>query len=97
VDRAAGGDALAGRFVAIGFGLVVSPIEEDREQLFDEARRMQLDATALKQVGQPDATAQLMRTHFNEGFEALAKVRTQIGAAPWARTSAANTAATCCA
>ncbi|WP_329765526.1 alpha/beta hydrolase [Stenotrophomonas maltophilia] len=73
-------------FVAIGFGLVVSPIEEDREQLFDEARRMQLDATAMKQVGQlSDATAQLMRTHFNEGFEALAKVRTQIGAAPWAK------------
>ncbi|WP_251281072.1 hypothetical protein, partial [Enterobacter hormaechei] len=62
------------------------PIEEDREQLFDEARRMQLDATAMKQVGQlSDATAQLMRTHFNEGFEALAKVRTQIGAAPWAK------------
>ncbi|HEL3737800.1 TPA: alpha/beta hydrolase [Stenotrophomonas maltophilia] len=73
-------------FVAIGFGLVVSPIEEDREQLFDEARRMQLDAASLAQVGQlSDATAQLMRTHFNEGFEALAKVRTQIGAAPWAK------------
>lgn len=74
-------------FVAIGFGLVVSPIEEDREQLFDEARRMRLDAPALAQVGQlSGATAQLMRTHFTEGFEALAKVRTQIGAAPWAKT-----------
>lgn len=74
-------------FVAIGFGLVVSPIEEDREQLFDEAHRLQLDATAMKQVGQlSDATAQLMRTHFSEGFEALAKVRAQIGDAPWART-----------
>lgn len=74
-------------FVAIGFGLVVSPIEEDREQLFDEAQRMQLDAAALAQVGQlSDATAQLMRTHFNEGFEALARVRTQIGATPWAKT-----------
>ena len=40
----------------------------------------------MKQVGQlSDATAQLMRTHFTEGFEALAKVRTQIGAAPWAK------------
>lgn len=74
-------------FVAIGFGLVVSPIEEDREQLFDEARRMQLDAAALAQVGQlSGATAQLMRTHFSEGFEALAKVRAQVGAAPWAKT-----------
>jgi pimeloyl-ACP methyl ester carboxylesterase len=74
-------------FVAIGFGLVVSPIEEDREQLFDEARRMQLDATAMKQVGQlSDATAQLMRTHFSQGYEALAQVRARIGAAPWAQT-----------
>lgn len=74
-------------FVAIGFGLVVSPIEEDREQLFDEARRMQLDATAMKQVGQlSDATAQLMRTHFSQGYDALARVRAQIGAAPWAQT-----------
>ncbi len=74
-------------FVAIGFGLVVSPIEEDREQLFDEAHRLQLDPAAMKQVGQlSDATARLMRTHFTEGFEALARVRGQIGAAPWAKT-----------
>ncbi|WP_329888494.1 alpha/beta hydrolase [Stenotrophomonas sepilia] len=74
-------------FVAIGFGLVVSPIEEDREQLFDEAHRLQLDPAAMKQVGQlSDATAQLMRAHFSEGFEALAKVRAQVGAAPWAKT-----------
>lgn len=74
-------------FVAIGFGLVVSPIEEDREQLFDEAHRLQLDAATMKQVGQlSDATAQLMRTHFSEGFEALARVRAKIGDAPWAKT-----------
>lgn len=74
-------------FVAIGFGLVVSPIEEDREQLFDEAHRLQLDPAAMKQVGQlSDATAQLMRTHFSDGFEALAKVRAQVGATPWAKT-----------
>lgn len=74
-------------FVAIGFGLVVSPIEEDREQLFDEAHRLQLDPAAMKQVGQlSEATAQLMRTHFSEGFEALARVRAKIGDAPWAKT-----------
>lgn len=74
-------------FVAIGYGLVVSPIEEDREQLFDEAHRLQLDPAAMKQVGQlSEATAQLMRTHFSEGFEALARVRAKIGDAPWAKT-----------
>ncbi|MFB5205607.1 hypothetical protein, partial [Stenotrophomonas sp. 3diitr2024] len=37
-------------------------IEEDREQLFDEAHRLQLDPAAMKQVGQlSDATAHLRR------------------------------------
>ncbi len=74
-------------FVAVGFGLVVSPIEEDREQLFDEARVLQLGAADRERVGRlSDATAQLMRTHFSEGFESLAKVRAEIGDAAWART-----------
>src|SRR6185369_17904771 len=37
-------------FVAVGFGLVVSPIEEDREQLLDEAYHMKLNAKDLKKV-----------------------------------------------
>ncbi|HJV62633.1 MAG TPA: alpha/beta hydrolase [Albitalea sp.] len=72
-------------FVAVGFGLVVSPIEEDREQMLDEARQMSLDAKALKQVEQLSrATAVLVRSHFTRGYEGLARVRREIGKAPWA-------------
>jgi uncharacterized protein len=73
-------------FVAVGFGLVVSPIEEDREQLLDEARQMKLDAAAVKQVERLSrATATLLRSHFANGYEALARVRRDIGSAAWGR------------
>lgn len=76
-------------FVAVGFGLVVSPIEEDRAQLLDEARRMGLDAAAMLQAERlADATATLVRTHFTQGFEALEAVRREIGDAPWAASIA---------
>lgn len=72
-------------FVAVGFGLVVSPIEEDREQLLDEARRMHLDDADLRQVEQlSQATAVLVRSHFVSGYAGLEKVRRAIGDAPWA-------------
>ncbi|MET4683731.1 pimeloyl-ACP methyl ester carboxylesterase [Brevundimonas faecalis] len=74
-------------FVAIGFGLVVSPIEEDREQLLDEARTLRLAPDAVAQVERlSKASARLMRTHFTEGFDDLARVRAEIGDAPWAQT-----------
>lgn len=74
-------------FVAVGFGLVVSPIEEDREQLLDEARQMRLDARDTAKVEQLSrATAELVRSHFTRGYAELARVRREIGAAPWAST-----------
>jgi pimeloyl-ACP methyl ester carboxylesterase len=74
-------------FVAVGFGLVASPIEEDREQLLDEARTLHLDSKALAQVERlSHATAGLVRAHFMNGFDELAQVRREIGSAPWAAT-----------
>jgi uncharacterized protein len=76
-------------FVAIGFGLVVSPIEEDRAQLLDEARRMHLDANAVAQIERlSQATATLVRSHFTQGYEALEALRNAVGRAPWAATIA---------
>ncbi len=76
-------------FVAIGFGLVVSPIEEDRAQLLEEARRMGLAAEEMAQAERlSDATAELVRTHFVRGYKALEAVRREIGDAPWAATIA---------
>jgi uncharacterized protein len=74
-------------FVAVGFGLVVSPVQEDREQLLDEARQMKLSAADVAKVERLSrATAALVRSHFTQGYEALAQVRRDIGAAPWAAT-----------
>lgn len=74
-------------FVAVGFGLVVSPIEGDREQLLDEARQMKLGAAEVDKVERLSlATAALVRSHFTRGYESLAKVRRDIGRAPWAAT-----------
>lgn len=73
-------------FVAVGFGLVVSPIEEDREQLIDEARRMKLGNAEMAQVELLSrATAGLVRSHFMSGFDQLANVRRAIGRVEWAR------------
>lgn len=72
-------------FVSVGFGLVVSPIEEDREQLLDEARRLGLDDAAVELVERlSQATAVLVRSHFANGYEQLGEVRRAIGDAPWA-------------
>ena len=74
-------------FVAVGFGLVVSPIEEDREQLFDEARILGLGKVAQAQVERlSHATSLLVRSHFATGYRELARVKAEIGPAPWAAT-----------
>jgi uncharacterized protein len=74
-------------FVAVGFGLVVSPVEEDREQLLEESRRMGLDAKSLRQVERlSDATATLVRSHFTRGFGGIASIRQSTGSAAWAST-----------
>lgn len=71
-------------FVAIGFGLMASPIDEDREQVLTEMRE--------KGYGEPDlsdarkvaeATADLVRSRFTRGFEQLAEVKRLYGARPW--------------
>ena len=72
-------------FVAVGFGLVASPIDEDRDQLIDDARAAGLDAQATEQVRRLSAaTAAIVTSHFGRGFEALEALRREIGDAPWA-------------
>jgi pimeloyl-ACP methyl ester carboxylesterase len=79
----------AADFVAVGFGLVVSPIEEDREQLLAEAHQMRLSTEDLSKVERLSrATATLVESHFVRGFEELAKLRREIGDKPWATTIA---------
>nr|WP_255783869.1 alpha/beta hydrolase [Lysobacter chinensis] len=74
-------------FVAIGFGLVVSPIDEDREQMISEARAAGFDARAIEQIERlSQATARLLTSHFNDGFEELEALRHELADAPWAAT-----------
>lgn len=72
-------------FVAVAFGLAISPVEEDREQLLGEARSLGLDTAAIAHIERLSrATARLVRTHFAEGYTELASVKREIADAPWA-------------
>lgn len=72
-------------FVAIGFGLVASPIEEDREQMVSEVRAAGLgkDAEALV-TRLSQATAGLLLSDFRTGYDALDAVRAEMKDKPWA-------------
>lgn len=73
-------------FVAIGYGLVASPIDEDREQMMSEARALGLDAPALQLIGRLSAaTSQLVLSGFTKGYERLDTVRRELGGQPWSR------------
>lgn len=72
-------------FVAIGFGLVASPIEEDREQMVSEVRAAGLgkDAEALV-TRLSRATAGLLLSDFRSGYDALDAVQREMADKPWA-------------
>jgi uncharacterized protein len=71
-------------FVAVGFGLIVSPIEEDREQMIAEARAAGLDAQALAGIDRlSKATAELLTSHFAHGYEALEALRRDPATRTW--------------
>jgi len=72
-------------FVAVGFGLVASPIEEDREQMVSEVRAAGLgkDAEALV-TRLSQATAALLLSNFRDGYDALDAARRAMAAQPWA-------------
>ena len=73
-------------FVAVGFGLVTSPIDEDRDQMLLEAQTMGLndqDKARLRRLS--NATATIVSSHFTSGFEALDVLRKEEGDEKWAR------------
>jgi uncharacterized protein len=71
-------------FIAIGFGLVVSPIDEDREQMIAEARAAGLGPEAFEGIDRLSrATAGLLRSHFETGYEALDAIRRDSATRVW--------------
>lgn len=76
-------------FVAVGFGLVASPIEEDREQLVSEVRAAGLGDDAVQLVNRLSAaTSKLLLSNFAAGYGELDAVRRDMVGKPWAATIA---------
>jgi len=71
-------------FVAVGFGLVVSPIDEDRAQMVDELRAAGYGEEAFADARRlSQATARLLTSGFTEGFEELSQLRDELQDQPW--------------
>ena len=61
-------------------------IEEDREQMISEARELGLDAPAFELIGELSAaTARLVLSGFSQGYDELAKVRSELARRPWSK------------
>lgn len=71
-------------FVAVGFGLVLSPLEEDEQQVLDEMQRAGFGERELAKARQVTAaTGRLVASHFTRGFDTLAQVKRRHGGEPW--------------
>lgn len=71
-------------FVAIGFGLIASPIEEDQEQVLSEMREKGFGEPDLSEARKvAEATGRLVSSRFTTGFEQLAEVKRHYGAKSW--------------
>jgi len=71
-------------FVIVGFGLAVSPIEEDREAIaLDMARNGYGADVVAKAMEVADATAAILRSGFRDGYDRLAAVRARHAGEPW--------------
>ncbi|MDY6944677.1 MAG: alpha/beta fold hydrolase [Pseudomonadota bacterium] len=76
----------AADFVAVGFGLVASPIDEDREEMSSEARALGLDQHAMTLINRLSAaTARLVLSDFEQGYEELAQVKRELAQHPWSQ------------
>ncbi len=71
-------------FVAVGFGLVLSPLEEDSEQVFFELRRKGFGDDAIAGARQVTAaTDALVASHFTTGYDAVADVKRRLAGTRW--------------
>lgn len=72
-------------FVAVGFGLVLSPLEENAEQVFDEMRRAGYDDEAIEEARVlVDATGEVVATYFSpESVAHLKKAKAAYANEPW--------------
>ena len=71
-------------FVVVGFGLAVSPLEEDRSAIvLDMTRRGYGPDVVAKAMEVADATAAVLLSGFRDGYDEVAAVRVKYGREPW--------------
>ncbi|RAO75165.1 alpha/beta hydrolase family protein [Dyella jiangningensis] len=71
-------------YVAVGFGLVMTPLEEDEQQVVLEMREKGYDDKAIAHAREvADAAGQVMASHFTSGYEQLAAVKQRFANEPW--------------
>jgi len=71
-------------FVIVGFGLAVSPLEEDREAIaYDMNAHGYGPDIMAKAMDVADATQELLLSDFREGYDKVAAVKAKYGAEPW--------------
>lgn len=74
-------------FVEVGFGLVMTPLEEDQQQAVVEMQEKGYDAAAIARVREvTDATGAVMASHFTAGYDQLAAVKRKFANEPWLHT-----------
>jgi len=75
---------VSAQFLVIGFGLVLAPVEEDAEQVYDELRRAGYgDAVLADARDVTQATGEIVASHFTHGFGALAEVKERYSGEAW--------------
>lgn len=73
-------------FVAVGFGLMASPLEEDRSQVLTEMREQGYGAADQTEAAElADAAGALVASHFTTGFDRLADLKRRYSGKPWFR------------
>ncbi|MBP6013747.1 MAG: alpha/beta fold hydrolase [Alphaproteobacteria bacterium] len=72
-------------FVVAAYGLAQRPLDEDREEVFDDLRRRGFDDPAVLAKAREitDATAAVMVSGFNAGFERLEALKEKYQGEPW--------------
>jgi pimeloyl-ACP methyl ester carboxylesterase len=71
-------------FIIVGFGLAVSPLDEDREAIALDITRHGYGADVMaKAMEIADATAAILLSNFRDGYDRLDAVRARYGNEPW--------------
>lgn len=71
-------------FVIVGFGLAVSPLDEDREAIAYDMQRQGYGADVMAKAMQiADASAGILLSNFRSGYDKLDALKKQYGKQPW--------------